>query len=103
MSWTYGSRDGCKKWFQGEAYLTSFADDYVACFQYKRDAEGFETLLTERMKKFGLELAAEKTRLIAFGRFAREDKAKYGEKPETFDFLGFKHVCGTDRTLSQLP
>ncbi len=86
----------CKKWFQGEAYLTRFADDYVACFQYKRDAEGFETLLTERMKKFGLELAAEKTRLIAFGRFAREDKAKYGEKPETFDFLGFKHVCGTD-------
>jgi RNA-directed DNA polymerase len=44
----------CKKWFQGEAYLIRFADDYVVCFQYKRDAEGFWTTLTERMRKFGL-------------------------------------------------
>lgn len=87
----------CRKWFQGDAFLTRFADDYVVCFQYKRDAEGFWVLLTERMRKFGLELASEKTRLIAFGRFAREDKAKYGEKPETFEFLGFKHVCGADK------
>ena len=87
----------CKKWFQGEAYLIRFADDYVACFEYKRDAESFEALLKERMKKFGLELAEEKTRLILFGRFAREQRAKYGAKPETFDFLGFKHVCGVDK------
>ena len=86
----------CKKWFQGEAYLVRFADDYTVCFQYKRDAENFETLLKERMRKFGLELAEEKTRLILFGRFARGEMAKYEEKPETFDFLGFKHVCGAD-------
>lgn len=86
----------CKKWFQGEVYLTRFADDYVACFQYKRDAENFQTLLEERMHKFGLELAPEKTRLIIFGRFAKERRMEFGEKPETFDFLGFKHVCGTD-------
>ena len=85
-----------RKCLQGEAYLTRFADDYVVCFQYKRDAEGFQILLKERMRKFGLELAPEKTRLISFGRFARGDKAGYGEKPETFDFLGFKHVCGVD-------
>ena len=85
-----------RRCLQGEAYLTRFADDYVVCFQYKRDAEGFQILLQERMRKFGLELAPEKTRLISFGRFARGDKAEYGEKPETFDFLGFKHVCGVD-------
>ncbi|GAB6172401.1 group II intron reverse transcriptase/maturase [Paradesulfitobacterium aromaticivorans] len=84
----------CKKWFQGEAYLVRFADDYVVCFQYKRDAENFQHYITDRMKKFNLELAEEKTRLILFGRFARETKSQYGEKPETFDFLGFKHVCG---------
>jgi group II intron reverse transcriptase/maturase len=84
-----------KTWCQGEAYLTRFADDFVACFQYKRDAERLDRHLTWRMKKFGLELAREKTRMLLFGRFARERKAEYGEKPETFDFLGFKHVCGT--------
>lgn len=87
----------CKKWFQGESYLIRFADDYVACFEYKRDAENFQMYLKDRMKKFGLQLAEEKTRLILFGRFARERKAEYGEKPETFDFLGFKHVCGIGR------
>lgn len=80
----------------GEAYLTRFADDYTVCFQYKRDAENFQILLEERMHKFRLELAPEKTRLIIFGRFVKERKMEYGEKPETFDFLGFKHVCGTD-------
>jgi hypothetical protein len=59
--------------------------------------EGFQILLEERMKKFGLELAKEKTRLILFGRFAKERKARFGKRPETFDFLGFKHVCGVDR------
>lgn len=87
----------CKKWFQGEAYLTRFADDYVACFEYKRDAENFQKWLKERMNKFGLQLAEEKTRLMLFGRFARERKAEYGEKPENFEFLGFKHVCGIGR------
>jgi RNA-directed DNA polymerase len=81
---------------QGEAYLIRFADDFVVCFQYKRDAERFDRQLKDRMAKFNLELAEEKTRMLMFGRFARELKARYGTKPDSFDFLGFKHVCGTD-------
>ena len=86
----------CRKSFRGESYLTRFVDDFVVCFQNREDAEAFSDVLVERMHKFALELAPEKTRLIAFGRFARMDKAARGEKPETFVFLGFKHVCGTD-------
>ena len=82
---------------RGEAYLTRFADDFVGNFQYGRDAERFQKDLTDRFGKFGLELAEEKTRVMRFGRFVRSDLAKTGAKPDTFDFLGFKHVCGTDR------
>jgi group II intron reverse transcriptase/maturase len=82
---------------QGEAYLTRFADDFVASFQYKRDAEAFHRKLSMRFERFNLALAEEKTRLLLFGRFARERTAEYAAKPETFDFLGFKHVCGIDR------
>ena len=82
---------------KGEVYLTRFADDFVVNFQYQRDAERFQKGLTNRFTKFGLELAEEKTRLMRFGRFVRTDLGKTGEKPETFDFLGFKHVCGVDR------
>ena len=86
-----------KPWCKGEAYLTRFADDFVVNFQYRRDAERFQKGLTNRFGKFGLELAQEKTRLMRFGRFVRTDLEKTGEKPEAFDFLGFKHVCGVDR------
>src|SRR6516165_9020939 len=82
---------------QGEAYLTRFADDFVANFQYRRDAEEFHQGLTDRFRKFGLELAEEKTRIMPFGRFVRGNLAKTGQKPDTFDFLGFTHICGTDR------
>jgi RNA-directed DNA polymerase len=85
-----------KTWCQGEAYLTRFADDFVACFQYKRDAERLDRQLKWRMEKFSLEFAPEKTRMLLFGRFARDRMAEYGEKPGTFEFLGFRHVCGTD-------
>lgn len=87
-----------KRQCRGEAYLTRFADDFVLCLQYRGDAEQFAESVTERMQQFGLELAAEKTRLLTFGRFARGDMARHGKKPGTFDFLGFKHVCGTDRS-----
>jgi RNA-directed DNA polymerase len=66
-------------------------------FQYGRDAARFQQDLADRFRKFGLELAEEKTRVMRFGRFGRMDLAKTGDKPDTFDFLGFKHVCGTDR------
>jgi group II intron reverse transcriptase/maturase len=83
---------------QGEVFLTRFADDFVASFQYKRDAEAFHRKLSMRFERFNLALAEEKTRLLLFGRFARGRKAEYVERPETFEFLGFKHVCGIDRS-----
>lgn len=82
---------------RGEAYSTRFVDDFVCCFQFKEDAEKFNLELTARMKKFNLELAGEKTRLLQFGRFARLDRARTNENPETFAFLGFEHICGTDK------
>jgi group II intron reverse transcriptase/maturase len=85
-----------KRYMQGEAYLTRFVDDFVVAFQYKRDAEHFDRKLKIRMQRFGLSLAPEKTRMILFGRFARERAESYGGKPGTFEFLGFKHVCGID-------
>jgi len=79
---------------RGEAYFFRFADDFLACFQYKSDAEDFQRRLKDRLEGFGLELAKEKTRCIEFGRFAREDAYKCGEKPKGFTFLGFTHYCG---------
>src|SRR5260370_19301687 len=82
---------------QGEAYMTRLADDFVANFQSWREPEEFQQSLTDRFRKFGLELAEEKTRIMRFGRFVRGNLAKTGQKPDTFDFLGFTHICGTDR------
>jgi len=79
---------------RGDVILTRFADDYVAGFQHRDDAERFLADLRDRLAKFGLGLAAEKTRLIEFGRYAAERRAERGlGKPETFDFLGFTHIC----------
>jgi len=79
---------------RGEAYYFRFADDFLACFQYKDDAENFLRRLGDRLEGFGLQLAQEKTHCIEFGRFAREDVYRRGEKPKEFTFLGFKHYCG---------
>src|SRR5262245_35799981 len=80
-----------------EAYLIRFADDFVATFQYSRDAERFDRDLRQRLARFNLALADEKTRLLIFGRFAAVTTAANGGRPETFNFLGFTHICGTDR------
>jgi hypothetical protein len=85
------------KWCKGEAYLFRYADDFVACFQYRGDAAAFMNWLRERFEKFGLELAEEKTKCLAFGRFARETARKGGGKPEGFTFLGFDHYCGKSK------
>lgn len=82
---------------QGEAYLVRFVDDFVVSFQYQADAAEFQRQLRERFARFNLELAEDKTRLLLFGRFASATRLRGGQKPETFEFLGFKHVCGTDR------
>ena len=77
----------------GYAGLVVYADDFVCCFQYKREAESFYERLKHRMGHFGLRLEEEKSRLIEFGRFAEQDSRKCGTKPETFQFLGFTHYC----------
>ena len=83
-----------KKESLGEAHLIRYCDDFVCCFQYKEDANKFYEKLVERLKEFGLEMAEEKTRIIEFGRFAENNRARRGEsKPETFEFLGFTHYC----------
>lgn len=83
---------------KGEARLVRFVDDFVVSFQYLLDAEAFQRQLMDRFAGFNLELAEEKTRLLLFGRFAAERRVMNGQsRPETFEFLGFKHVCGKDR------
>lgn len=87
-----------KRHAKGEVIIVRYADDFVMGFQYQQDAELFQKELEVRMQKFGLEMNAAKTRLIEFGRFAIENRQKRGEgKPETFDFLGFTHICAKRR------
>jgi group II intron reverse transcriptase/maturase len=86
-----------KKESRGEAYYFRFADDYLACFQYREDAERFRERLGGRLEGFGLKVAEEKTRCMEFGRFARRGAYQRGEKPEEFTFLGFTHYCGKTR------
>ena len=88
--------------FRGEAYLTRYADDFVACFQHKDDAEKFYRSLGSRLEKFGLALAPEKTRILEFGRFATSNRERRGEgKPETFNFLGFTFYCSTNQAKTK--
>lgn len=83
---------------RGKAYEVRYADDFILCFQYKEDAEKVLRVLDKRFAKYGLSLHPEKTRLIAFGRFAAPQTGRYGgEKPATFDFLGFTHICARSR------
>jgi RNA-directed DNA polymerase len=72
-----------------------YADDIVCGFEHEREARAFQSALRGRMGTYGLELHAEKTRLIEFGRFAAVNRKSRGkQKPETFTFLGFTHICG---------
>ena len=78
--------------------IVRYADDFVMGFQDRGDAERFLRELRRRFEQFGLQLHPEKTRLIEFGRYAAERREKRGQgKPETFNFLGFTHYCGTTR------
>ena len=87
-----------KKVARGDVIVVRYADDAVLGFERREDAERFLREARERLAKFGLELHPEKTRLIEFGRFAEERRRRKGEgKPETFDFLGFTHMCGRAR------
>jgi RNA-directed DNA polymerase len=79
-------KPGC----EGEAYLCSYADDFITAFRYARDAEKFFQALAARLQKFNLRLAEEKTRILKFTRFKKERRAR-------FDFLGFEFTWGVDR------
>jgi RNA-directed DNA polymerase len=83
---------------QGDVILVRYADDFVVGFQDRAEAERFLGELRERFRKFHLELHPDKTRLIEFGRYAAARRGRRGEgKPQTFNFVGFTHICGKDR------
>ena len=82
----------------GDVIIVRWADDFIVGFEHQEDALRFLADLRERFAKFGLELHPDKTRLIEFGRHAaRRRRARGLGRPETFDFLGFTHVCGTSK------
>jgi RNA-directed DNA polymerase len=84
---------------QGDMIVVRYADDFIVGFQHKAEAERFLADLRLRFAKFGLELHPDKTRLIEFGRFAGSNRQEKGlGKPETFNFLGFTHICATKRS-----
>jgi RNA-directed DNA polymerase len=87
-----------KKHARGDVIAVRYADDIVLGFQSQTEAERFRSDFRERLKKFGLELHSEKTRLIEFGRYAQQNRQRKGEgKTATFDFLGFTHISGKNR------
>lgn len=82
----------------GEVIIVRYADDFIMGFEHRQEAESFLQALRERLAQFELELHPEKTRMIEFGRFAAASRKAAGAgKPESFDFLGFTHSCGTTR------
>lgn len=83
-----------RKQYKGEAYIVRYADDFICMFQYEKEAIKFYQDLRGRLKKFGLEVEEEKTRIMPFGRFAR----KNNKEVEPFDFLGFTFINGETRT-----
>lgn len=92
--WVNQRREGA----HGDVIIIRYADDWITGFQYQNEAVRFRQELQERLAKFGLEMHNEKTRLLEFGRFASINRAKRGDgKPETFDFLGFTHICARTR------
>ena len=83
---------------KGYIEIINYADDMVICFQYENEAKEVYKQMQERLKICGLEIAEDKTRLIEFLRFAKQNRLKRGlGKPETFDFLGFTHYCSTSK------
>jgi group II intron reverse transcriptase/maturase len=88
-----------RKQAHGDVIVVRYADDIVVGFQSEADAKQFLAELTERFGKFSLELHPDKTRLLEFGSFAVRNRKRRGVgKPETFDFLGFTHICGKKRS-----
>lgn len=94
--WVHGWRG---RWARGMVSIVRYADDFVIGVQYRSDGERLRAGLEQRLSLYGLKLHPEKTRLIEFGRFAQANRAQRGEgKPESFDFLGFTHLCAHRRS-----
>lgn len=82
----------------GTVIIVRYADDIVVGFEHETEAKRFLAELRQRAAKFGLSLHPDKTRLIEFGRCAAQNRMRRGlGKPETFNFLGFTHICGRSR------
>lgn len=86
-------RKSCK----GKTRLIRYCDDFVVCFQNKEDAMKFQTVLSERLNKFGLAVEPTKTQVLEFGRYAVGNAKANGGRTKTFDFLGFTHYCSKSR------
>jgi RNA-directed DNA polymerase len=86
-------KKGCRKW----AELTRYADDFVAVFQDRDDAEGFRRQVEERLGAFGLTVAPEKTAVLHFDGNLLKGAGRPAEKPATFTFLGFTHYLTKTR------
>jgi len=86
-----------KRETKGFVELIRYCDDFVVLTQNKEDAEMVLKAINERLNKFGLDLSQEKTRVIEFGRYARQNAEKRHVKSSTFDFLGFTHFCDKSR------
>ena len=80
-----------KKRYKGEVYEIRYADDFVVCFEYEEEAKKFYEELKERLAKFNLKLSEDKSKIIKFGRKAKDNE-------ETFNFLGFTHMGRKGRT-----
>jgi len=87
-----------KRQSRGLVVMVRYADDFIIFVQYQDEAERILIELRQRLAKFGLELAADKTKIIGFGRFAVENARKKGRRAGTFNFLGFTHFCDKTRT-----
>jgi len=82
---------------QGYTRLIRYADDYVACFQFAKDARQFMIDMESRLNQFHLEVAPEKTKLFEFGKLAQSKAKSRGERAATFGFLGLTHYCSRSR------
>lgn len=86
-----------KRNYEGYVEIVRYADDFILCVRYKHEAQQLVRMLGERLEKFGLELSDEKTRLIEFGRYAKDSANSRGKKPGSFEFLGFTHFSDHTR------
>jgi RNA-directed DNA polymerase len=86
-----------KRQVRGVCFLVRYADDFVCMVQYQEDAQAMLQALCERFAQFDLALHPEKTRVISFGRYERQNARRQQRRPNTFDFLGFTHYCDRSR------